>query len=405
MNSTLWTLAVGATLLCGWAGAHAAQQPGHNPDAVALVKGDNTFAIDLASQLSSGDGNLFYSPYSISSALAMTYAGARGKTADDMAATLKFPFQGNRLHAAFATLIQELDRKGQKRKYQLSVANRLWGAQGYVFLPEFVKMTKDAYQAGLVELDFEGQPDKARQTINSWVEKETQDKIKDLVPAGVITPKTRLVLTNAIYFKAGWQHVFPEKSTTKADFKVAGDKTVKVDMMQQTSFFPYAQTDDLQILEMPYEQNELSMLVLLPKKVDGLAQLEKQLTNETLEKWRGQLKKHQVNTKLPKFKFTSQFELLPVLGKMGMGVAFTEQADFSGMTTREKLFISAVLHKAFVAVDEKGTEAAAATAVVMMPTAIIDAPMATFAADHPFVFLIRDNRTGSILFMGRVAQP
>jgi serpin B len=382
----------------------ATQQPNLSPDTAALAKGDNAFATDLYQRLSSNDGNLFFSPYSISNALAMTYAGARGKTADDMAATLKFPFQGNRLNAAFAGLVQDLDRKGEKRKYQLNIANRLWGEKGYGFLPEFVKMCKDAYRAGLEELDFAADPEKARQTINAWVEKETQDKIKDLVPPGTITPATRLVLTNAIYFKANWRHVFPDV-TKKDDFKTAADKTIKVDMMQTLEFFPYAQSDDVQILELPYEQNELSMLVLLPKKVDGLSGLEKQLTADNLEKWRGQLKKHRVNVKLPKFKFTSQFQLSKVLSAMGMGVAFGGQADFSGMTTREKLFISDVIHKAFVAVDEKGTEAAAATAVVMRATAIEEAPMATFYADHPFVFVIRDNRTGSILFMGRVTQP
>jgi serine protease inhibitor len=404
MNTTLWTIGISAAILFALAGVSLAQQPDLSPDTAALAKGDNAFAIDLYQRLSRDDGNLFFSPYSISNALAMTYAGARGKTADDMAATLKFPFQGNRLHAAFAGLVQDLDRKGQKRKYQLSIANRLWGEKGYGFLPEFLKMSKDAYQAGLEEIDFSGKSEQARKTINDWVANETQDKIKDLLPSGSILPDTRLVLTNAIYFKANWQHTFPD-ATKKADFKVAAGKPVKVDMMQTVDFYLYAQNDDVQILELPYEQNELSMLALLPPKVDGLAELEKKLTADNLDKWRGQLKKHQVNAKLPKFKFTSEFKLIPVLSAMGMGIAFGPKADFSGMTTRENLFISAVIHKAFVAVDEKGTEAAAATAVTMRPTAIQEAPMATFHADHPFVFLIRDNRTGSILFMGRVTQP
>jgi serpin B len=375
-----------------------------NPDAAALVKGDNAFAFKLYAQLSREDGNLFFSPYSISTALAMTYAGARGQTADDMAKTLDFPFQGNRLHAAFGSLIGEVNQKGKDRKFELSIANRLWGQKDYGFLPEFVKMSKDAYGAGLEELDFAMATEKSRQTINEWVEKETRDRIKDLLPAGSLANDTRLVLTNAIYFKAKWQDPFPEAGTAKKDFKTGG-KTVKVDMMRTTEFLRYAQVDGVQMLELPYEGRELSMLVLLPGEMQGLSALEKNLTADNFESWRGELKLHQVQVTMPKFTFTSAFQLKKVLGDMGMQVAFTPKADFSGMTSREKLFIDAVMHKAFVAVDEKGTEAAAATAVTMRPTSAPDAPMAIFRADRPFVFVIRENRTGSILFVGRVVQP
>jgi serine protease inhibitor len=404
MTSTSWIAAVSTVFVLGLAGFCPAQAPDKiTPDVAALVKGNNTFAIDLYGHVCHEDGNLFFSPYTISDALAMTYAGARGKTADDMAATLKFPFQGERLNAAFAGLIQELNKKDMDRKSQLTIANALWGQKGYGFLPAFIKLTKDAYGASLQELDFT-KAEEARKVVNNWVAQQTQDKIKDLLPPGTINDATKLVLTNAIYFKANWQDAFPAAATNKEDFK-SGGKKAKVDMMHVTTFYKFMQNDDMQMLELPYLQNELSMLVLLPRKDDGLAGLEKQLTAANLENWRGELKKHQVNIAFPKFTFTSSLGLKKVLSDMGMAVAFSGQADFSGMTSRERLCIDAVIHKAFVAVDEKGTEAAAATAVTMMPTAIQEAPMATFRSDHPFLFLIREHKTGEILFMGRVTQP
>jgi serpin B len=306
-------------------------------------------------------------------------------------------------------LIRELNQPGQKRIYQLSVANRLWGQKGYGFLPEFLKLSQDSYGAGLQELDFAKATDQARQTINDWVAKETQGRIKDLLQPGVLKPATRLVLTNAIYFKARWASVFSDSATKKEDFKVGTSKSVKVDMMHQNGNKNLLETDAFQMLELPYERNELSMLVLLPRQVDGLPQLEKQLSAENLAKWVGDMKRYQVDLSLPKYKYTAEFELKKVLSALGMGLAFSDAADFSGMATGEKLQIDAVIHKAFVAVDEKGTEAAAATAVTVMPTAAPKPPPppppATFRADHPFVFLIRDNRTGSILFMGRVVDP
>jgi len=399
------TLAAG-TLLLAAAAFSVAQPPAKiNPDAAALAKGNNAFAGNLYGQLSSKDGNLFFSPYSISNALAMTYAGAKGKTASDMAATLQFPFDENRLHAAFADMIKEINQPGKKRKYQLSVANRIWGQKDYGFLPNFLELSKTAYGAGLQELDFQKATEQSRKTINDWVAKETQDKIKDLLPEGSLANDTRMVLTNAIYFKANWAEAFNAKATKKEDFKVGADKKIKVDMMKQTEMMSLLQNDEFQLLEIPYEGRELSMLVLLPRKADGLAAVEKQLTADNLQEWVGKMKRYMVTLSLPKFKFTTEIKLKDTLTKMGMGLAFTEKADFSGMASREKLFIDAVIHKAFVAVDEKGTEAAAATAVTIRPTSAPVGQAATFRADHPFVFVIRDNRTGSVLFMGRVVNP
>jgi serpin B len=375
-----------------------------NPDTAAAVQGDNVFALDLYSRLRAEKGNLFFSPYSISSALAMTYAGARGQTAEQMATTLHFSLPPDRLHPAFGDLMAQLHGANPQQKFKLSVANALWGQKGYDFLPAFLAVTKKNYGAGLQEVDF-GQAEQARKTINDWVEKQTNDKIKELIKPGMLDIDTRLVLTNAIYFKAAWAEVFQAGATKKADFQTANEK-VKVDMMHQGLQANHFKGDGFQVVELPYEQHQLSMLVFLPAKKDGLAEFEQGLTSAKLDGWLKSMKRHTVDLKLPKFKFTSEFSLKKVLSEMGMSLAFTKQADFSGMTTREKLYISAVVHKAFVDVHEKGTEAAAATAVIMKTlSAVIGGPMATFHADHPFVFMIRDNRTGSILFLGRVSNP
>jgi serpin B len=335
----------------------------------------------------------------------MTYAGARGQTAAEMANTLQFPFADQRLHSAFANLTQMINRPDPKRQYKLVVANRLWGQQGYHFLPKFLKITKEEYGAGLGEVDFANAIDQARQEINGWVAQQTQDRIKDLLPEGSIDGGTRLVLTNAIYFKARWAHPFSDKQTTKEDFHSGASKTIKADIMHAVATINLMETDTLQLAELPYEQHELSMLVLLPRKVDGLNDLEKQASAANLEQWIGKMKPYQVSLSMPKYTYASEFMLKKVLSAMGMGGAFTPAADFSGMTTQEKLFISAVIHKAFVAVDEKGTEAAAATAVAIARASLPVAPQATFRADHPFLFLVRDNKTGSILFMGRMVLP
>ena len=405
MNRFALIAAFCITLLVGGSQFGITMQPDKlNADTALLVKSDNAFAFDLYQNLCKEDGNLFFSPYSISNALAMTYAGARGQTALDMAKTLQFPFDQTRLNPAFNDLIQELNRRGQKRGYQLSIANRLWGQKDYGFLPEFLRISKESYGAGLEEVDFIGATEKARITINDWVAKETQDKIKDLLATGVLTGDTRLVLTNAIYFKAQWAHLFNEDATKKEDFTAAAGKTVKVDMMHASQVLRLFESDALQVLEMPYKQQDLSMVVFLPCKIDGLTEIEKQLKTGNADQWLSKAQTRRVALSLPKYKYTSKFMLNDVLSTMGMGIAFTPGADFSGMTSRQNLYITAVVHKAFVAVDENGTEAAAATAVVMGALGG-GPPLTTFLADHPFVFLIRDNRTGSILFMGRVVNP
>jgi serine protease inhibitor len=385
----------------------AAQRPGKvNPETAAVVRGDTAFALDLYRQLAKADGNLFLSPYSISTALGMTYAGARGDTAEQMARTLHFPFGQDRLHPAYHGLIREVNGAGRPRKYQLQTANRLWGQKGYGFLPDFLKVVEANYGAGLKEVDFAGATEQARKAINAWVEGQTRDKIKDLLKPGILDADTRLVLTNAIYFKSAWNFPFRERATVKGDFHVTPEKKVTVPLMRGGYRTTYAKGKGFEVLQLPYENGDLSMVIFLPSKAGGLSAFEKRLTAENLETWTGEMSVHQVDVTLPRFKITAEFQLNDVLARLGMPDAFDpKKADFSGMTTRDKLFLSHVVHKAFVDVNEKGTEAAAATAVVAKGGGGRGFPRATFRADRPFVFLIREHRTGSILFLGRVVNP
>ena len=386
-----------------------------------VVEGNNRFALELYAKLREQKGNLFFSPYSISAALAMTYAGARGETEAQMAKVLHFPTvlvekgppssaerkvcDQERFHSAFGAIIKDLNAKGEKGNYELSVANALWSQKGYGFLAEFLELIEAKYGGKLNEVDFITATEAARQTINAWVEKETKDKIKNLIQRGVLTPLTRLVLTNAIYFKGNWARQFEEENTREAPFTLINGEKVDVPMMNQTAEFNYMEAEDFQGLELPYVDDELSMIILLPKETDGLRGFEKSLTAENLSQWLARLRKREVIVSVPKFKETCQFSLADVLKSMGMTDAFLGKADFSGMNGKRDIFISAVIHKAFVDVNEEGTEAAAATAVVVVTTAVRPEKIPVFRADHPFLFLIRDNDSGSILFIGRMMNP
>ncbi len=370
-----------------------------------VVQGNTEFAIELYQQLRANTGNLFFSPYSISAALAMTYAGAGGDTESQMAQTLHFLLAREQIHPAFASLEAKLGDIGRKGQVQIRIANALWPQVGYQFLEEFLAVTKEYYGVSITPVDY-CDHEAARQKINGWVEGKTEKKIKDLIPIGVLDALTRLVLVNAIYFKGNWASQFEKKLTKVAPFLVAPSETVQAPMMTQKHAFRYGESNDLQVLELPYVGNDLAMIVLLPRKVDGLAELETALTVKNLEKWTGNLWETEVQVLLPRFKVSQGFMLNGALVSMGMADAFDpDKANFSGMDGREKgLYIAAALHKAFVDVNEEGTEAAAATAVVMAGRSI-PLPPPVFRADHPFVFLIRENNTGSILFLGRVVNP
>ncbi len=388
-----------------------------------VVQRNNEFALVLFTKLQANEGNLFFSPYSISTALAMTCAGARGETEAQMAKALNFPtgpkilpkdyngpiqqaWEQERFASAFGRIIKDLNDRGQKGCYELTVANALWGQQDYGFLTEFLEFIRKNYDGQLNEVDFVTATETARKTINGWVEKKTKDKIKDLIAQGVLNSMTRLVLTNAIYFKGNWASQFEKDRTENAPFTLAGGEKVDVPMMNQTEQFGYMETEDFQALELPYVNNELSMIIFLPKRTDGLADFEESLTAENLSKWLTRLRNRKVIVSIPKFKMTSQFSLASVLKSMGMMDAFVPNvADFSGINGKRDLFISAVIHKAYVDVNEEGTEAAAATAVAVGATSVGPRQTPVFRADHPFLFLIRDNQSGSILFIGRATNP
>ena len=375
-------------------------------DVSGVVEGGNHFTFDLYQRLQDEKGNLFFSPASISLALAMTYAGADGITEAEMSRTLHFQMPKSQLHDGMAALQASWHTTEKKQGFRLHVANRLWGQQSYTFLAEFLGVTRNQYGAELARLDFVKEAEKARQTINGWVEDQTEKKITNLIPSADVLRDARLVLTNAVYFKGDWSAPFDKGDTREKDFHVASSQTIKAPLMLKRDDFQYAATDGVQILELPYGDKSLSMLVVLPEKVDGLSDVEAKLTVDNLRKWSEAMRSQDVVVYLPKFKTTFELELKDTLRSMGITSAFDAQsADFSGMTGGKDLFISAVIHKAFVDVNEEGTEAAAATGVGMVKS---EAPMReppVFRADRPFVFLIRDNRNGAILFLGRVVDP
>ena len=331
MKALILLAAVSLILGMAWkAQAAAPIAKPHEPPS-PLVEGNNQFAIDLYHRLAAGSsGNVFVSPESISLALAMTYAGARGQTAEQMAKTLHFTQSPDQLNASFAAILQQWNAGGEKRPYQLSIANRLWAQQGYTFLEPFLKVTRDDFGAELGTVDFVHQSESARQSINAWVEKQTHDKIKDLLASGTVNADTRLVLTNAIYFKGDWQVPFKKEATVEAEFHLAADKTAKTPMMHEQTSLKYNERPGLQILEMPYKGGDLSMVVLLPAKVDGLAELEKSLTAEKLHDWVAGLKRQTVEVTFPKYKLTRAVELAKVLSAMGMPLAFTAKRRLLG---------------------------------------------------------------------------
>ena len=378
-------------------------------DVTTLVNGNSAFALDLYQVLRHEDGNLFCSPYSISLALAMTYAGARDETEKQMADTLHFSLPQEHLHPAFNSLDLELGKRGQGAKgkdekgFRLNIVNAIWGQKDYRFLVSFLDILAENYGAGLRTLDFIGAPEESRVTINNWVSEQTEGRIEDLIPPGLIDELTRLVLTNAIYFNAAWLHPFDTDATQDGLFHLLDGSGVTVPMMRQKESFGYAEGRGYQAVELPYDGSELSMVVLLPASGQFKA-FEDSLNAQQVNEIIGRLEPRRVSLTMPKFEFESSFNLKETLAGMGMPTAFSESADFSGMTGNRELFIADVVHKAFVSVDEAGTEATAATAVVMEMTAVPGTPVEV-TIDHPFVFLIRDIETGAILFVGRVVNP
>ena len=377
-----------------------------------LAEGNTAFALDLYHQLEGEEGNLFYSPYSISLALAMTYAGARGETAEEMQSVLRFPEPPERVHAGFNTLDQYFEGLAEQElpedageAFQLKIANQLWGQVDYSFQEDFLDTQARYYGAGMRLLNFMEEPEESRQTINEWVSEQTEEKIQNLIPRGGIGSMTRLVLTNAIYFNASWWEPFAADRTQPGDFTTLEGEVIQVPMMSHdgAQSFRYSRGENYQAVELPYTGNTTSMLVIMPDQ-GSFQQVEDALAADFLAEVLGGLEHNSVALTFPKFEFEKEFSLADVLQEMGMPRAFDGGADFSGITGGKDLFISDVFHKAFVAVDEEGTEAAAATAVVMMETALPAEPV-QMTVDRPFFFLIREHQTGTILFFGRMVSP
>jgi serpin B len=382
-------------------------------DLAELVSGNNEFSFALYHQLTSGDGNLFYSPYSISIALAMTYAGASGDTAGQMAEALYFPLPAERLHPAFDALALALESRSQVEglkpgeAFQLSVANSLWGQDGFQFDPAFLDVLAKNYAAGMRLVDYQKDPEAARRAINDWVSQSTNQRIQDIIPPGALDALTRLVMANAVYFKATWQNPFDAGLTHPDAFHLLGGGSVQVEMMNESTSLPAMQGDGYRAVEMPYAGGQLSMVVLLPD--EGLfSDVESRLNAGLIAQTVAELQTREVDLTLPKFKMEWSSELSQGLKALGLKDAFDPfLADFSGMDGARDLYISRILHKTFVSVDEMGTEAAAATVVVIEAVVMPSNPVEPFQfkVDRPFIFLIRDNPTGTILFVGRVMNP
>ena len=379
-------------------------------DLEAVAAGNRAFALALYQALKDGGpDNLFYSPHSISVALAMTYAGARGTTEAQMAEALHFTLDQERLHPAFNALDQLLESRGEGAEgkddegFRLNVVNALWGQKGFGFQEAFLDVLARNYGAGLRLVDFEKAAEAARQTINAWVSEQTEERIQDLIPPGALDAATRLVLTNAIYFNAGWLYPFESSRTIDEPFTRLDGSQVTVPMMAQQEGLGYWAGEGYQAVDLLYSGGELSMTILLPDEGNFQA-FEDALDAEQVEAVLAALRRQEIALTMPKFELESSFSLPEALKQLGMEDAFTGAADFSGMTGGRDLYISDVLHKAFISVDEKGTEAAAATAVIMKLTAMPAEPIRV-SVDRPFVFLIRDIETGTILFMGRMLDP
>ncbi|XP_073672503.1 leukocyte elastase inhibitor-like [Garra rufa] len=379
-----------------------------------LTRANSLFALDLYRALSesNAEGNMFFSPLSVSTALSMVYLGARGDTATEMAKVLSFSSVSD-VHSHFETLTSSINRPSAS--YILRLANRLYGEKTFSFLPEYLDSTLKLYHAGLQAVNFIGASEESRQLINKWVEEQTENKIKNLLKPGMVDGLTRLVLVNAIYFKGNWMHAFGRGVTKEMPFKINQNESRPVEMMYQNKNFPFRYIPEykLQVLELPYEQKELSMLILLPNEAqdgsDPLLKLESELTLDKMLDWTRREEMGtwmDISVYLPKFKLEVGSSLSKILQKMGMSSVFQEtKANLTGMSSQDGLSISEVIHKAFVEVNEEGTEAAAATVLTGFLGGCYIPRYECFTADHPFIFFIRHNPTNSILFIGRFRGP
>lgn len=369
-----------------------------------VINANNEFAFELYSKVNSPENNIFFSPYSISSAMAIAYEGSKGKTSEEISSVFHYP-SPKILAPNFASIYNRLNNNSEK--YELRTGNALWAQKDYKFLDDYMSKVESRYEGRATNLDFANEPEKSAKTINSFIEEQTNDKIKNLIDSNSITPLTKLIITNAVYFKGRWVWEFDKSETKDKDFKISSSRTVKVPMMHMKNDkaqFNYLDNEDLQILELPYQGEKLSMLIILP--TEGINQ-NSSFTSDKLNELKEKMEKTALDDiYLPKFKFDTKTMLKETLISMGMPLAFDyENADFSGMNGEKALYIGQVIHQAYVKVDEKGTEAAAATAIMKGVTSAAPTPRKIFNADHPFIFIIQDKENGNILFIGKVANP
>ncbi len=368
------------------------------------VQANTGFAIDLFRKLADQGGNVFFSPYSIMNCLTMAYAGAKGNTEKEMAKVLHLSSKEPLLHQSFRDLYRHFKEIQSKKLLILKISNALWIQSDYKLKQDFTRLCRDYYASDLFYVNYEKDPERCRLKINKWIAKKTQNKIREILRPDSINDLTRLILTNAIYFRGSWRKQFDNFDTKDDIFWQTAEKKIKTKMMFQEDDFGYKETADLQVLEMPYMGKDLSMIILLPREQGGLSKLEEQLSVETLREWIHIPRSGEVKVFLPRFEIISRYSLKSILSSLGMEEAFTDRADFSGMEENLKHWISEIVHKTFIKVCEEGTEAAVATAVYytlgLSPVRIPE-----FRADHPFLFVIRENRTKCIIFMGRVLEP
>lgn len=370
-------------------------------DIQSLVESSNAFALNLYSKLGATQGNLCISPFSIYTALAMTFAGARHVTEKQMKEVMEISLPQNKFHGDFARLLDEIGAGGQGDGIELLLANSIYPHNKYVFLESFLACLKENYDTIITPLDY-NEPETARKSINQWVNEKTQEHISKLIPTNILDPLTRLVLVNAIYFKGLWKKQFDKQATIESPFWILNDSAIKVPMMRQKSEFGYMEDELAQVLELPYQGDHLSLIIILPQ--EKLSADESRLTYHNISKWISALSYEMVDVNLPSFKIKSTFNLNDSLVSMGMPDAFDDsKADFSGMDGTRELYISNTIHQANIDVNEEGATATAATAVVMSKRSLPQDYQ--FHANHPFIFLLRENTTGSIMFIGRVLNP
>jgi serpin B len=387
------TLFGGILLACGVAGAND------------VTTGLNRFSASVYEQVAKGAGNLVLSPFSISNALSMALVGARGQTAAEMSKVLGQLRDDPKYHEQFHALVEQIAKAANGGGNQLLSANRLWLQQDFKTLPQFRDTLLNVYQAPAAQVDFERNLERARADINAWTGEHTNGKIRDLFASGALDSRTRLVLSSAVYFYGKWEHAFPPTETRPEAFHLSTGATQQTDFMHQTGRFGYAETPAGQLLEMRYAGTGLAFDVLLPKKDAPADTLENGLNPERLSGWLGSLANRSVQVALPKFRIEYGTSLVPVLQALGMRSAFSPTADFSGIDDRRDLQISQVVHKAYIDVSEAGTEAAAATGLGVALVAMVRTEVPVFRADRPFLFQIRDTRSGLVLFTGRVMDP